>query len=273
MRIERVQASAHKKGRVLVFLEDGACLKITEQEALDFGLRTGDDLDGRRLEQLKKAASVSDVKATAADLIGKRAMSRRDLERKLQEKGASQAEARYAAEWLEAIVPSTMQITQQSWCATAPAWLWPRPAFERNCGRKAYPGSCGTRLWIRHRTAPGRLTDFLRPKLRGRAPEEAEKRRLTSALLRRGFAWETSGRHGAVWERRFSKNESRLAGGIPSGEAYGAPNGGYGVPAPTSGRICQPHHGCHSLSNGTHMPAPPGPFCNNPSIGGLDRAI
>ena len=70
MRIERVQASPHKKGRVLVFLEDGACLKITEQEALDFGLRTGDDLDGRRLEQLKKAASVSDVKATAADLIG-----------------------------------------------------------------------------------------------------------------------------------------------------------------------------------------------------------
>lgn len=74
MRIERVQASPHKKGRVLVFLEDGACLKITEQEALDFGLRTGDDLDGRRLEQLKKAASVSDVKATAADLIGKRAI-------------------------------------------------------------------------------------------------------------------------------------------------------------------------------------------------------
>ena len=32
MRIERVQASPHKKGRVLVFLEDGACLKITEQE-------------------------------------------------------------------------------------------------------------------------------------------------------------------------------------------------------------------------------------------------
>ena len=55
-------------------------------------------MDGRRLEQLKKAASVSDVKATAADLIGKRAMSRHDLERKLQEKGASQAEARYAAE-------------------------------------------------------------------------------------------------------------------------------------------------------------------------------
>ena len=103
MRIERLEASKHKRGRVLVFLADGACLKITEQELLDFGLRAGDELDKPTLDRLKEAAGVSNVKATAADLIGKRAMSRRDLERKLQEKGASEAEARYAAEWLEAI--------------------------------------------------------------------------------------------------------------------------------------------------------------------------
>ena len=53
MRIERIQASPRKKGRVLVFLEDGACLKITEQELLDFGLRPGDELDDQRLGQLK----------------------------------------------------------------------------------------------------------------------------------------------------------------------------------------------------------------------------
>ena len=222
MRIERVQASAHKKGRVLVFLEDGACLKITEQEALDFGLRTGDDLDGRRLEQLKKAASVSDVKATAADLIGRRAMSRRDLERKLQEKGASQAEARYAAEWLEAIGA----INDADYAAI----------LVRHCAGLGY-GPARIREKLREKGVPRELWDealdqapdsawqidrFLAAKLRGRAPEEAEKRRLTSALLRRGFAW----------------GDVREAWSIPSGEAYGPPNGGYGVPAPTSGRIC-----------------------------------
>ncbi len=103
MRVERVEASKHKKGRVLVFLGDGACLKITEQELLDFGLRSGDELDEETLKRLKEAAGVSNTRAAAADLIGKRAMSRRDLERKLQEKGASETEARYAAEWLEAI--------------------------------------------------------------------------------------------------------------------------------------------------------------------------
>ena len=177
MRIERVQASAHKKGRVLVFLEDGACLKITEQEALDFGLRTGDDLDGRRLEQLKKAASVSNVKATAADLIGKRAMSRRDLERKLQEKGASQAEARYAAEWLEAIGA----INDADYAAI----------LVRHCAGLGY-GPARIREKLREKGVPDsawQIDRFLAAKLRGRAPEEAEKRRLTSALLRRGFAW------------------------------------------------------------------------------------
>ena len=189
MRIERVQASAHKKGRVLVFLEDGACLKITEQEALDFGLRTGDDLDGRRLEQLKKAASVSDVKATAADLIGRRAMSRRDLERKLQEKGASQAEARYAAEWLEAIGA----INDADYAAI----------LVRHCAGLGY-GPARIREKLREKGVPRELWDealdqapdsawqidrFLAAKLRGRAPEEAEKRRLTSALLRRGVDW------------------------------------------------------------------------------------
>ena len=193
MRIERVQASAHKKGRVLVFLEDGACLKITEQEALDFGLRTGDDLDGRRLEQLKKAASVSDVKATAADLIGRRAMSRHDLER-----GASQAEARYAAEWLEAIGA----INDAEYAAV----------LVRHCADLGY-GPARMREKLREKGVPRELWDealdhaadsadqidrFLTAKLRGRAPEEAEKRRLTSALLRRGFAW---GDIRAAWGR------------------------------------------------------------------------
>ena len=77
-----------------MFLADGACLKITEQELLDFGLRAGDDLKDGTLAKLKEAAGVSNVKAAAADLIGKRAMSRRDLERKLKEKGASEADAR-----------------------------------------------------------------------------------------------------------------------------------------------------------------------------------
>lgn len=202
MRIERVEPSRHKRGRVLVFLEDGACLKITEQELLDFGLRPGDELDGGALERLKAAAGISNVKVTAADLVGKRAMSRQELEKKLREKGASQAEARYAAEWLEAIGA----IDDRDYGAL----------LTRHYGQMGY-GPARVREKLREKGVPRELWDealeelpeaagqidaFLGGKLRGRLPDEKEKKRLTDALLRRGFPW---GEIRAAWNRLGSE--------------------------------------------------------------------
>ena len=202
MRIERVEASKHKRGRVLVFLADGACLKITEQELLDFGLRAGDELDETTLARLKEAAGVSNVKATAADLIGKRAMSRASLEKKLKEKGASEAEARYAAEWLEAIGA----INDADYAAL----------LVRHCADLGY-GPARTREKLYEKGVPRELWDealdqlpdngeqidrFLQSKLRGRTPEEKEKKRLTDALLRRGYSW---GDVKAAWNRLGSE--------------------------------------------------------------------
>ena len=202
MRIDRIEASKHKRGRVLVFLEDGACLKITEQELLDFGLRAGDELDKPTLDRLKEAAGVSNVKATAADLIGKRAMSCRDLERKLQEKGASEAEARYAAEWLEAIGA----INDADYAALLVrhcAQLGYGPARIRD---KLYEKGVPRELWEDALdTLPDQSEDvdrFLRSKLRGELPDEKEKKRLTDALLRRGFSW---GDVRAAWNRLGSE--------------------------------------------------------------------
>ena len=189
MRIERIEASRHKSGRVLVFLEDGACLKITEQELLDFGLRSGDELDKTTLKKLREAAGISNVKVTAADLVGKRAMSRRDLERKLREKGASEAEARYAGEWLEAIGA----LDDADYAAL----------LARHCAELGY-GPARVREKLREKGVPRELWDdaldtlpdpaeqidrFLARKLQGRAPDEKEKQRLSNALARRGFAW------------------------------------------------------------------------------------
>ena len=189
MRIDHIEASRRKKGRVLVFLEDGTCLKVTEQELLDFGLRAGDELEEETLERLKKAAGVSDVKATAADLIGRRAMSRADLEKKLQEKGASQAEARYAGEWLEAIGA----LNDKEYAAL----------LARHCADMGY-GPARVREKFREKGVPRELWEealeqlppareqidrFLAAKCRGGQPDLRQQKRLADALLRRGFAW------------------------------------------------------------------------------------
>ena len=188
MRVDRVEPSRHKKGRVLVFLEDGACLKITEQELLDFGLRSGDELDADTLSRLRAAAGVSNVKASAADLIGKRAMSRRDLERKLQEKGATQAEARYAAEWLEAIGAlddgeyAALLVRHYSQMGYGPARVLEK-LREKGIPRELWEDALAAM------PDPAEAIDvFLQAKCRG-ALDQREKKRLSDALLRRGFAW------------------------------------------------------------------------------------
>ena len=202
MRIERIEASKHKRGRVLVFLADGACLKITEQELLDFGLRAGDDLNEATLARLKEAAGVSNVKATAADIIGKRAMSRAALEKKLKEKGASEADARYAAEWLEAIGA----INDADYAALLVRHYGEMGYGPARVREKLYEKGVPRELWddaLDQLPEGGDQIDrFLQGKLRGRTPDEKEKKRLTDALLRRGYSW---GDVRAAWNRLGSE--------------------------------------------------------------------
>ena len=161
----------------MVFLEDGACLKITEQELLDFGLRAGDLLDQAALRRLKEAAGASNTKAAAADLVGRRAMSRRDLERKLREKGASEAEAHYAAEWMEAIGA----INDADYAA----------ALVRHCGEKGY-GPARVREKLHEKGVPRELWEEALEELPdGRAAVTAEP---AGAVLPRSYSyWPVSG--------------------------------------------------------------------------------
>lgn len=179
-------------------MEDGVCLKITERELLDFQLRSGDELDGDALARLKDAAGLSNVRAAAADLTGKRAMSRASLEKKLREKGASEAEVRYAAEWLEAIGA----INDAEYAAALVRHYGGMGCGPARVREKLYEKGVPRELWedaLEELPEDGGQIDaFLARKLRGRTPDEKEKRRLSNALLRRGFRW---GEVKAAWAR------------------------------------------------------------------------
>ena len=125
-------------------------------------------------------------------------MSRASLEKKLREKGASQAEARYAAEWLEAIGAiddagyAALLVRHYGQMGYGPARL------REKLREKGVPRELWEDALDQAPDSAGQIDRFLAEKLRGRAPEEAEKRRLTGALLRRGYDW---GEVKAAWSR------------------------------------------------------------------------
>ena len=189
MRIKEVKPSQRKKGRFLVILEDGDILRITEEELLRFGLRSGEELGEETLEALRSSAKTSQVKAQAAGMIGRRALSKSELQRRLIRGGAAEADAQAAADWLEDIG-----------AVDDPAYA---AAVVRDYGRRGY-GPARIREELRRRGVPRELwevaleelpdsedilDDLIRKRCRGDLSDPREVTRLSDGLLRRGFSW------------------------------------------------------------------------------------
>ena len=189
MRIEEVKKSERKKGRFLVRLEDGDVLRVTEDELLRFGLRAGMELDGETLEALRASAKASSAKAAAANMIGSRALSKKELTKRLIQKGSAEADAQAAADWLEDIGA----VNDAEYAA----------ALVRHYGGKGY-GPARVREELRRRGVDRELWDealeempdpeeildrLIQRKCRGELSDPREKKRISDALMRRGFGW------------------------------------------------------------------------------------
>ena len=189
MRIEEVKKSQRKKGRFLIRLEDGDVLRVTEDELLRFGLRTGLELDGGTLEAVRASVKSSSAKAAAANMIGSRALSKRELTRRLIRKGNDESDAQAAADWLEDIGA----VNDAAYAAS----------LARHYGGRGY-GPARVREELRRRGVDRSLWDgaleempeaaeildgLIRKKCRGELSDPKEKKRVSDGLLRRGFAW------------------------------------------------------------------------------------
>ncbi len=189
MRITRIENSKHVQERVLVYLEEGDPLRITSHELLQFGLYQGMDLSPELVLQLQNAASRSQCRAVAARLASGRMMSRKELLEKLSCKGVAPDMAEETADWLE----SLGALDDAAYAGV----------IVRHYGGSGY-GPGRVRQELQKRGVPRELWDealaqlpdsaaaidrFVQSKLRGRTPDRAALKKLSDALLRRGFAW------------------------------------------------------------------------------------
>ena len=190
MRIDELKESPGQKGRFLVKLEGGEVLRVTEDELLRFGLRSGMELDAETAQALRASAKVSSAKVTAANIIGSRALSKKELTRRLVKKGNDEVDAQAAADWLEDIGA----VDDASYAAS----------LARHYGSKGY-GPARVREELRRRGVDRSLWDaameelpepeeildkLIQKRSRGDLSDPRERRRTCDALLRRGFSWE-----------------------------------------------------------------------------------
>ena len=171
-----------------VLFEDGVTKKYLPNVVAEQGLAPGMELSNAEFAALEKANSAASAKARAVRIISAASVSKRDLQRRLTQKGESEADAQNAVRWLEDLNLLDDAETARQIVARGAARGYGAERIKQLLWQKQIPRS----LWDEAlKTLPdmtGALEDFLRSRL-GEEPDEKTLRSATQAAARRGYTW------------------------------------------------------------------------------------
>ena len=100
MRIESLKQTPDRAGRYWVIFSDGTKLPLYRQTVEDFGLYTGLELSEEQWQRLQEAAGAMSAKMRAVRIVAASAVSRKDLQQRLIQKGEDPAQAAEAVAWM-----------------------------------------------------------------------------------------------------------------------------------------------------------------------------
>ena len=189
MRIAKIEQSKHKQGRVLVHLEGGDILRITEDELLRFDLYTGLDISPETMVELQKCAARSDARLRAVNMISARPLSRQELQKRLKNKETEESDAEAAADWLENIGALDDLAYAKTVVRHYSESGYGEAKLRDELRRRGVPRE----LWEEAlETAPDpaeTLSRVLAARTKGKNLDDKGRKKLSDLLLRRGFSW------------------------------------------------------------------------------------
>ena len=172
-----------------MYLEGGDLLRVTESELLRFGLSIGLDIDEGTVVELRQSGVRSETRVRAANMISARPLSRKELLKRLREKGALEADAEGAADWLEEIGA----LNDADYAAMLVRHYGGMGYGEAKLRDELYRRGVPRELWAdalsKSADTKETILRVIAQKTKGRALDEKGRRRLSDMLLRRGFAW------------------------------------------------------------------------------------
>lgn len=172
-----------------MYLEGGDLLRVTESELLRFGLSIGLDIDDGTVVELQQSGARSETRVRAANMISARPLSRRELIKRLKEKGAAESDAEAAADWLEEIGA----LNDADYALMLVRHYGGMGYGEAKIRDELYRRGVPRELWedalAASPDAQEAIARVIAQKTKGRTLDEKGRKRLSDMLLRRGFAW------------------------------------------------------------------------------------
>ena len=189
MIIQELKPSKRVQGRWLAVLEDGCILRLGENEVIDFALYQGKELTENEAEALQSAARRSGLKEKTIELLARKPMSRREMERKLLSWEAGEEETAAICDRMEELgFLNDLEYARRLVRHYSVKGYGPRrlkdELYHRGVPREYWEEAL--RLAEDNSAA---IDAFLAKKLAGKAFDRKEMKKVADALARRGFSW------------------------------------------------------------------------------------
>ena len=189
MVIQELKPSKRIEGRWLAVLEDGSILRLGESEVIDFALYAGKELTDREAEALLDSARRSGLKEKALDLLTRKPQSRKELERKLKEWGAGEAESAALCDRMEELG----YLNDASYAARVVRYYSAKGFGEKKLRDELYRRGIPREMWddaLEQAQDPAEAIDaFVTKKLAGKDLDRKQLQKVSAALARRGYSW------------------------------------------------------------------------------------
>ena len=190
MKILGLKPSQRVQGRWLVQLEDGTLLRVGENEVLAFSLYQGRELEEDERQRLLDSARKNGLKEKALNLLTGKPMSRRELERKLEQWEATEEESAAICDRMEELGFLNDEAYAQTVVRHYSAKGYGERKLRDELYRRGVPREHWEQALEQARDPEEAIRAFVEKKLAGKAGDPKELKKVSDALIRRGYRWQ-----------------------------------------------------------------------------------
>ena len=177
MRVEAREATRAPQGKNRVRVDNGVSLLMPASALAELGLYEGMEVPESAMASIEDTCAKASARERAVRIVSASAVSQRELELRLVQKGEREEDAKEAVQWLTELKLLDDRKTAES--------------IVRSGAAKGY-GTARIRQMLYEKRMPVQdeaIDACLQRRFRGKTPDRAECKRATDALLRRGHRW------------------------------------------------------------------------------------
>lgn len=167
---------------------EGITLRLYRQTIEDFGIYPGMEMDDDVYDRLRLAASQTSAKMRAVRIVSASSVSKRDLERRLIQKGEDPTQARLAVEWMSDLDLLDDRKTAEQIVHSCASKGYGIARAQQALYEKRIPKEFWEDALNDYPDQTEKILAFLRTRL-GQQWDEKDVRKATDALIRRGHSY------------------------------------------------------------------------------------